>query len=344
MNLADRRDGHPHHAGENVGARDRTTSSVQEAAATGQTKSQEVSMRESRHRQWFAPHVLAVILLGTTGCGPLLIPVGPDGPFPEPAIDFARALELATIAADVTQNWVYTVDDLRARYATADVDVDLFSAVLPGDDGESRFMLLTDHAQKRQTLVVGGTNTYRQWQVDALTAPAYQPVLGAKVHTGWNSLAVAVVLDNVLPKLRTNYTLTLTGFSLGAAVSAITSKYLMLAGYPVTEVVTFGQPRVTDADGVAVFADVPITRFVNDRDPFPHMKERGSPAAHFGRMVVLYDGPLYAYVPAGDPRLESDTHPFEAFTATDFEYHSENLYVTRLVAKQPGATQVVYQP
>lgn len=294
-------------------------------------------------RRWRSWYGAAVVLGLASGCGTVLTPVGPEGPFPDPAIDFARVLELASAATDVTQNWRLTGDDLRTLYATGDVDADVFSIVLPGDDGETRFMLLTDHARQRQTLVLGGTNTYRQWQVDALTSLAYQSDLEANVHAGWNFFAVAVI-NNVLPLLRTDYTLTVTGFSLGAALSAITSEYLLLTGYPVTEVVTFGQPRVTDTDGVAAFADVPITRFVNDGDPFPHMKANDSSAAHFGRMIVLYDGPYYAYVPDGDPLLEADTRPFDEYTESDFDNHAENLYIQRVSAKLAGATQVVYQP
>lgn len=294
-----------------------------------------------RLRAW--PYAAAVFLL-VTGCTTVLTPIGPDGPFPDPPIDFSRALELAQLDADITENQYYSPDDLRARYTTDDVEVKVFSTVLPGDDGETRFVLLTDYAQLRQTLALGGTDTYRQWQVDAMMEPMYQADLGANVHTGWNMLSLAV-LDYVLPELRTDYTLTVTGFSLGGALTAITSKYLMQAGYRVTEVVTFGQPRVTDTAGVDVFSDVPITRFVNDKDPFPHMKGDGSAAAHFGRMVLLYDGPDYAYVPAGDPNLEADAQPFDSFTAEDFEYHSETLYVDRLSAKVSGTpVQVVFQP
>jgi triacylglycerol lipase len=287
---------------------------------------------------------LALLTLATlAGCVPPLVPVGPDGPFPDPPIDFARARELATAAAEVTENWVFTADDLRARYNTDTVDAAVFSTVFPGDDGESRFMLLTDHARERQTLVLGGTNTYRQWQIDALTARSYQADLDANVHTGWNTLGVGV-LETALPHLRSDYELTVTGFSLGGAMTAIISEYLRQSGYPVTEVVTFGQPRVTDTDGIAAFADVPIIRFVNAGDPFPYMKESGSPAAHYGPMVVLYDGPNYAYVPAGDPLLEAGTAPFSAYRQNDFANHSEALYVERLAAKVTTAVQVEYTP
>jgi hypothetical protein len=294
-----------------------------------------------RLRRWF-PMACGVAFLLAVGCSSILLPVGPDGPFPNPPIDFGRALELAQIDADITENQFFSADDLRTRYTTADVEAHVFSTVLPGDDGETRFMLLIDHAQHRQTLALGGTNTYHQWQIDALTALAFQADLNANVHTGWNTLTFAL-LNTVLPELRTDYTLTVTGFSLGGALTAISSKYLQLAGFPVTEVVTFGQPRVTDVNGVAVFDDLPITRFVNDGDPFPHVKESGSQAAHFGRMVLLYDGPDYAYVPADDPLLEAGARPFESFTSDDFANHSETLYVSRLAAKVAALpVQVVF--
>lgn len=285
--------------------------------------------------------LVGALLALVSGCGFVPILVGPDSPVPDPPIGFARALELARIATDVTQNTRLTSDDLRTLYTTADVEVYVFNTVLPGDDGETRFMLLTDHAQRRQTLALGGTNTYRQWQFDALTVPSYQEDLGAAVHAGWNLLAF-VVIDNMLAELRTDYTLTVTGFSLGGALSAITAQYLQLAGYQVTEVVTFGQPRVTDAPGVAAFVDLPITRFVNDGDPFPHMRPSDGGAAHFGRMVLLYTGPFYAYVPAGDPRLEAGARPFDAFLEPEFEYHSENLYIERLTTMVAGASEGVF--
>lgn len=304
---------------------------------------QEASLLGTRARRRQCGALVATLLALASGCGFVPIPVGADAPAPAPPIDFARALELARIATDVTQNARLTADDLRTLYTTADTDVYVFNTVLPGDDGETRFMLLTDHTRRRQTLALGGTNTYRQWQFDALTVPAYQEDLDAAVHAGWNLLAFAVI-NSMLPELRTDYTLTITGFSLGGALSAITSKYLKLAGYQVTEVVTFGQPRVTDVAGVAAFADVPITRFVNDGDPFPHMRPSDGGAAHFGRMVLLYTGPFYAYVPAGDPRLEAGARPFDAFLEPEFEYHSENLYIERLTNMVAGATEVIFPP
>ena len=247
------------------------------------------------------------------------------------------------MAFDLTENHTLSDEALRERYGVNGIQADVFSTTFPGDDGLSRFMLLTDPAQRRQTLVLAGTDTGYQWIFDALVDRVYQPDLQANIHQGWNTL-VFVVYNYVLPSLRSDYSITVVGYSLGAALSAILSEYLLLDGYHVTEVVTFGQPRITDTAGARVFGNLPITRFVNYGDPFPYAKNKGSDGAHFGRMVVLYDGPSYAYIPAGDPMLEAGAKPLFSFPLLQFADHSTNLYRKRLSAKLGSTVQVQYVP
>lgn len=293
------------------------------------------------HSQWWIGAIPLLLLV--IGCGPVLIPVGPSEPTPNPPIDFARALTLGNMAFDVTANKAVSDSTLRQRYGSGNIEVFLFSTILPGDDGVTRFMLLTDNAKRRHTLVLAGTNTSIQWAFDALTPLVFQTDLDAAVHVGWHTLAFGVY-NNILPELRSDYPITVTGFSLGAAMSGIVSEYLMFAGYTVDEVVTFGQPRITNSAGISSFADLPITRFVNAGDPFPYVKANGSSAAHFGRMVVLYDGPFFAYVPANDPLQEAGTRPFAEFGENEFGFHAEDLYRQRLAAKLTAPVQVVYAP
>lgn len=295
--------------------------------------------RSSRWPLSFA--AIGVLIL--SGCVPPLVPAGPGDPQPPAPIDFSRALQLGNMAFDVTANKAVSNATLRQRYGSATVDALVFSTVLPGDDGVSRFMILTDNRARRHTLVLAGTNTQIQWAVDAATALIFQDDVNGNVHVGWHTLSFGV-FNNLLPDLRSDYPITVTGFSLGAAVSCIVSEYLIFAGYTVDEVVTFGQPRITDSTGIPTFGTLPITRFVNDGDPFPNMKASGSPAVHFGPMVVLYDGGFYAYVPANDPAQEVGTRPFEDFADNEFGFHAEDLYRQRLSAKLAAPTQVVYVP
>ena len=253
--------------------------------------------RTSRWSLSFA--AIGVLIL--SGCVPPLVPAGPGDPQPPAPIDFARALQLGNMAFDVTANKTVSNATLRQRYGSATVDALVFSTVLPGDDGVSRFMILTDTKARRHTLVLAGTNTQIQWAVDSLTALIFQDDVNANVHVGWHTLAFGV-FNNLLPDLRSDYPITVAGFSLGAALSCIVSEYLIFAGYTVDEVVTFGQPRITDSTGIPTFGTLPITRFVNDGDPFPYMNvdsvsvypDPESP------LEVLHDEEVAAVVQIGD--------------------------------------------
>ncbi|MBL0059893.1 MAG: hypothetical protein IPP35_12580 [Elusimicrobia bacterium] len=72
-----------------------------------------------------------------------------------------------------------------------------------------------------------------------------------------------------------------------------------------SRVVTFGQPKVTDADGAKKFRDLPLVRIVNVNDPVPlvpplEIKYLKKPYAHLGVEVTLLDGPFYSYLEEGN--------------------------------------------
>ena len=143
------------------------------------------------------------VLLATAGClPPPLIPAGPDDPTPSEPINFARALELGNMAFDLTANTTVSDATIRQRYGSDTVEVFLFSTVLPGDDGITRFMVLTDNANQRQTVALAGTNTSLQWAFDAFTPLILQDDLNARVHTGWHTLASIARRHVRWPRLR----------------------------------------------------------------------------------------------------------------------------------------------
>ena len=80
--------------------------------------------------------------------------------------------------------------------------------------------------------------------------------------------------------------------------------------------ITFGQPKVTNSQGVTKYRSLPLLRFVNDRDPVPllppldvfSLLDEG-PYKHFAPEVVLKDGPHYVYFAE---------HQAERFSVTSF--------------------------
>ena len=74
--------------------------------------------------------------------------------------------------------------------------------------------------------------------------------LGIPVHEGFHSAAVELH-DSIAPIITAypDYTVHLTGHSLGGAIAAITMMRLKSARIKVGWTITFGQPKVTTLDG-----------------------------------------------------------------------------------------------
>ena len=88
------------------------------------------------------------------------------------------------------------------------------------------------------------------------------------VHAGFD-LAARAIYDDVRPYLKAGYKTYLTGHSLGGAVAAILTIYMIEDGVEVVRVVTFGQPRFTTADGVKRLSFLPLARVVDENDIVP---------------------------------------------------------------------------
>ena len=206
------------------------------------------------------------------------------------------------------------------------------STVLPDDEVPSRYMLIIDRVAGVQTLVLAGTNSSFQWQFNLDLAKLYEPSLSAAVHRGFLT-ATSVVFNDVLPRLEPAYPVDVVGYSLGGAIACILSEYLLLDGFELRRVVTFGQPRLTDTAGVSTFSQLPLLRFVNEGDPIPRLAVGDSP--HFGSVVVLFQGPYYGYVASADARLQEavPTITFEDEFLNDIQNHLSEAYRARLRTK-----------
>ena len=104
------------------------------------------------------------------------------------------------------------------------------------------------------------------------------------------------------PLLKPGYEVHLPGHSLGGAAAAILLMLFKEDGVTLGSAITFGQPKVTNSQGVTTYRLLPLLRFVNDRDPVPLLPPLDlfsllddGPYKHFAPEVVLKDGPHYVY-------------------------------------------------
>jgi triacylglycerol lipase len=170
----------------------------------------------------------------------------------------------------------------------------------PGNTDVLYFIGYNDQ-KKVQAVVVRGTDNDTNWDLDMDTRGVVDPKSGIMLHAGFKRAADAIYAD-LKPRLKPGYTTYLSGHSLGGAVAAILGIYLKRDGVKVNRIVTFGQPKFTNAAGAKAFADLPLLRVINQNDMVPLLPDETAQGTnlfvHIGAVLIVYPGPYYVYGPA----------------------------------------------
>lgn len=161
----------------------------------------------------------------------------------------------------------------------------------------NRYLLGIDSRRGVQDIAIRGTANLRNAVYDLRFLKSYSKQLGIRVHHGFEMMA-KVLFDNMKPYLRTDYPIRLSGQSLGAAEALILAMMLEKDGYKVQKIVTFGQPKVTDKQGVEAYGALPLVRVVDMDDVVPLLPPDtlvydDDPYVHFGSEIVLLEGDHY---------------------------------------------------
>ena len=118
----------------------------------------------------------------------------------------------------------------------------------------------------------------QDWLNDANAKPAADPELG-QVHGGfeqafqavWPGLMQQITAWQKVGKLSANPKVYVTGHSKGGALAMLAAVKLKAAKLTVTQVTTFGAPRVGGADFAKKYAGIDAIRYENDQDLVPHV-------------------------------------------------------------------------
>ena len=209
-----------------------------------------------------------------------------------------------------------------------------------------QYFLETDSQRKTQTLTIRGTSNKQNRMEDAAIKKVADPVLGVNLHKGFREDALAVQSD-VTPHLRKDYTILVTGHSLGGAVAAIEAHFLFRDGYDVQRLVTFGGPKSTDAEGKNALEDgIETTRVVNQNDIVPTVPPQGLSIGgyqHFGPEVILRPGKEYVWLPGHDANRLSVGDLWRDIDFLTVEAHSMTNYLPNIQGKvKNGVVQVPY--
>src|SRR5262245_36820608 len=280
-----------------------------------------------------------------TACAPLLT-----------ACVGISATELQRIGAKVTPeninfSEVYTyAQRASAAYAAKSVisaRYPLTVRINAPSQTDIRYFLERNDKTHTQIISIRGTANSVNFSEDFNIAVRQDRQIAIPVHAGFDRAARAIYAD-VIPYLKSGYKTYLTGHSLGGAVAALLSIYLIEDGVDVVRVVTFGQPRFTTADGVKRLGFLPLARVVDENDIVP-MVPPGTvldpvfgPYEQVGSEVILLEGRDIVFLPVHDANRLSVGEFWRSMSFADLKDHAIKNYLKRIADKTKGAIEVPY--
>ncbi|HFE36921.1 MAG TPA: lipase family protein [Gammaproteobacteria bacterium] len=216
-------------------------------------------------------------------------------------------------------------------------------------DIEVRYFIATNQAQQRQIISVRGTANIENALVDAAHKLILDKSLNIKLHEGF-ALAAKAITKAVLPRLNRDFRLSTTGHSLGGGVAVIIAMHLINNNYPINEVITFGQPKVTNLTGALKYQHLNLTRIVTPKDlvplvpPFDAMDVNNLDIYwHLGTEIILLPGLEYAKISGLKSMLRATDILGEKISKHNLENHRMKLYLDLINEKHRNATEVEYK-
>jgi triacylglycerol lipase len=200
-----------------------------------------------------------------------------------------------------------------------------------------------------QTIAIRGTANLENAMLDLDLELQPDSILNIKLHQGFGSGAKAVYED-IQPFLTKEQPIHLTGHSLGGAIAVILAMYLEKDGFPVEQVITFGQPKVTNVTGAKMFSNLPLTRVVTPNDIVPLVPPI-SPMQikdldifwHMGEEVILLGGKTFTQTNGIKSMLRATKFTTSIPNEQNLIAHKMTTYINLIAGLQSAPEEIAYK-
>jgi predicted lipase len=211
------------------------------------------------------------------------------------------------------------------------------------------FVLATNHDSKQHILAVRGTSNVENIIVNAAFVLVLDKLSGIDIHQGF-LLSARDIFQQVQGKINPQYKINTIGHSLGGAAALILAMMLDAQGYDVGEVVTFGQPKVTNISGSRKFRHLDIKRLVTAKDIVPLVPPvdpidlmKLSIFWHQGTEIVLFENNQYSVLMGVDSMMRATDFFNDIPGAQHLKHHFMTTYIKHLQAKLKTSIEVEYK-
>ena len=211
------------------------------------------------------------------------------------------------------------------------------------------FFLATSELSRTQVVSIRGTSNIENAMVDISLKLRVDADTGVALHDGFAYVAKQVYAE-LKPRLNPEYKIDVTGHSLGGAVAVILAIFMDRDQFDVNQVVTFGQPKVTNIAGATLLQDINIIRVVDPHDLVP-LVPLFDPLDinnldiywHAGREVILLEDNRYAILEGMDSMLRATKFTQKPMNEANLKNHQMSAYLNMIEAKIAASKQVPYR-
>jgi len=257
------------------------------------------------------------------------------------AKDFAHWLDAAYIAEATYQSR----DDIEKVLQAQGYSIKRYQQI----EGFSvAYVLATNDANRQQILAVRGTSNVENAIVDAAFVLVPDNLSGIDIHQGF-LLSARDIYQQVQPEINPDYEITTIGHSLGGASALILAMMLDAHGYKVAEVITFGQPKVTNISGSNKFGHLNIKRLVNPKDVVPLVPPadpmdlmKFSIFWHQGTEIVLMENSQYSVLTGVDSMMRATSFLNDLPSEKHLNNHFMTTYIKHLKTKLDTPVEIKY--
>ena len=211
------------------------------------------------------------------------------------------------------------------------------------------YTFATNDETKRHTLVIRGTANVENVMVNAAFVLIPDTLSGIDIHQGF-LLSSQGIYQQIKPAIKAGYKIDTVGHSLGGAAALILAMMLDAQGYPVGEVITFGQPKVTNISGSRKFNHLNIIRLVTDKDLVPLVPPvdpmelmKLSIFWHQGTEIVLYPDNRYSVLTGISSMRRVTDFLNEIPSQQHLNSHYMTTYIQYIKAKLDSPEEVDYK-
>ena len=217
-------------------------------------------------------------------------------------------------------------------------------------DGYSvSYFIATNDDSKQHIITVRGTANVENVIVDAAFVLVHDKLTGIDIHQGF-LLSAKDIYEQLTPELKPGYKITTIGHSLGGATAIILGMMLDAQGYDVDEVITFGQPKVTNISGSRKFVHLNVIRLVTPKDMVPLVPPvdpmdmmNMSIFWHQGTEILLYENDQYAVLSGTSSMLRTADFLNDIPSEQHLNNHFMTTYIAHLKAKVKSAKEIEYK-